>query len=79
MAEYKNIRIAFENMGLPQVAVDHAARLRQTRVLEDGAESFDAGKLRVVLDRSNPLAEAGEAQRGLEEGEITGSVVLKID
>ena len=28
MAEFKNIRIAFENMGLPQVSADHTARLR---------------------------------------------------
>ena len=77
-AEFKNIRIAFENMGLPQVAVDHSARLRQTRLLEDGAKLFDAGRLRVIVDRVYPLAEAGEAHRALEAGEITGRVVLDI-
>jgi NADPH:quinone reductase-like Zn-dependent oxidoreductase len=65
--------------GLRQVAVDHATRLCQTRLMEDGAEIFDAGTLREVLDRSYPLAKAGEAQRVLKEGEITGRVVLKID
>jgi NADPH2:quinone reductase len=78
MPEFKNIRIAFENMGLPQVAADHAARLRQTRLLEDGAKLFDEGRLRVAVDRTYPLAQAGEAQRALEAGEITGRVVLDI-
>jgi NADPH2:quinone reductase len=78
MAEFKNIRIAFENMGLPQVTADHAARLRQTALLEDGAKLFDEGRLHVVVDRIYPLAEAGEAQRALEAGEITGRVVLDI-
>lgn len=77
-AEFKNIRVAFENMGLPQVADDHAARLRQRRLLEDAAEFFDAGKLRVELDRVYPLAEAGEAHRALEDGEIIGRAALGI-
>lgn len=78
MAEFKNIRIAFENMGLPQVAGDHAARVRQTGILERGAQVIDEGDLRVLLDRTYPMAEAGEAQRALEAGEITGRVVLSI-
>lgn len=78
MAEFKNIRIAFENMGLPQVTRDHAARLRQTAILEDGAKLIDQGGLRVLLDRVYPLADAGAAQRALEAGEITGRVVLAL-
>jgi NADPH2:quinone reductase len=78
MAELKNIRIAFENMGLPQVAGDHAARVRQTEAFEDAAKLFDEGRLRILLDRVYPLAEAGEAQRALEAGEIVGRVVLDI-
>lgn len=78
MAEFKNIRVTFENMGLPQVAIDHSARARQAQLLEDGGKLFDVGKLRVVVDRIYPLAEVGEAQRALEAGEITGRVVLDI-
>jgi NADPH:quinone reductase-like Zn-dependent oxidoreductase len=78
MAEFKNIRIAFENMGLPQVVRDHAARLRQTAILEEGARVIDEGGLRVLLDRTYPITEAGEAQRAREAGEITGRVVLAI-
>lgn len=78
MAEFKNIRIAFENMGLPQVVRDHAARLRQTAILDEGARLIDEGGLRVLLDRTYPMAEAGEAQRALEAGEIIGRTVLSI-
>lgn len=77
-AGFRNIRVAFENMGLPQAAADHDARVRQTRLLEDAAKLFDAGRLRVELDRVYPLAEAGAALRALEGGEITGRVALEI-
>jgi NADPH2:quinone reductase len=78
LAEFKNARIAFENIDLPQVSADHTARLRQTQILEDAARLFDEGNLRVAVDRSYPLADALEAHRALELGEITGRVVLDI-
>jgi NADPH2:quinone reductase len=56
MAEFKNIHIAFENIDLPQVSADHTARLRQTQILEDAARLLDEGNLRVVVERSYPLA-----------------------
>jgi NADPH2:quinone reductase len=78
MAQFKNIRVAFENIGRPQVSADHTARLRQTQILEDAATLFDEGNLRVAVDRSYPLADAPEAHRALEAGAITGRVVLEI-
>lgn len=57
---------------------DHAGRLRQTKILEEGAKLVDAGKLRAALDRTYPLAEAAEAQRAVEAGEFTGRIVLEI-
>jgi predicted aldo/keto reductase-like oxidoreductase len=39
---------------------------------------FDEGNLRVAVDRSYPLADAPEAHRALEAGEIIGRVVLDI-
>jgi len=38
----------------------------------------DAGQLKPVVDRVYPLAQAGEAQRALEDGETLGRVVLEI-
>lgn len=78
MGMLNNIHIVLLSMGLPQSSGDHAARIRQTQMLEDGAKLIDAGKLRVVLGGVYPLAKAGEAQRALEAGEITGRVVLDI-
>ena len=76
--EFKNIGIKFVNIGWPQVMRDHAARLHQTQLLQEAAQMVDAGKLKSVVDRVYPLAEAGEAQRALEAGETVGRVVLEI-
>lgn len=78
MPEFFNIRVGFENMGLPQVAQDHQQRLRQTKILNDVGALFDAGDLRVVVGARFPLAEAAEAHRALEAGEVTGRVVLEM-
>ncbi|MFZ6644164.1 zinc-binding dehydrogenase [Undibacterium sp. TJN25] len=77
-AEYKNISVKFVNIGLPQVTANHAYRMRQTRVLQEISRLVDAGKLRVHLDRTYPLSEAGAAHRALEAGEILGRVVITI-
>lgn len=77
-SEFLNIRIVFENVGLPQVAKDRAARCRQTKVLTDAGALFDAGDLRVVVGGRYPLSKAREAHRALETGAITGRIVLDI-
>jgi NADPH:quinone reductase len=78
IASFKNLTLAFEVCAYPQMAGNHAARVLQTQILEEAGRWFEEGKLRVVLDRAYPLAEAGEAQRALEAGEITGRVVLEL-
>ncbi|KOS05294.1 hypothetical protein AM493_04035 [Flavobacterium akiainvivens] len=72
----KNIQISFEAMG--HALSSHDLRIKQTKILENIAKYVDEGNLRLVLDKSYPLAEAGEAQRSLEDGEITGRVALEI-
>jgi NADPH2:quinone reductase len=42
------------------------------------ATRFGVGNLRVVVERSYPLADAPEVHRALEAGEIIGRVVLEI-
>ncbi len=41
--------------------------------------AFETGRLRPVVDRVFPLAEAREAQRRLEEGKQFGKIVLSVD
>lgn len=44
MAEITHIRVTCEYIGRPQVAIDHAAWVRQVRLREDGGTRFDAGQ-----------------------------------
>ncbi|KOS08240.1 hypothetical protein AM493_06725 [Flavobacterium akiainvivens] len=72
----KNIQISFEAMG--HALASHESRIVQTQILEAVAKYVDDGQMAVVLGRTYPLIEAGEAQRALESGEITGRVSLEI-
>jgi NADPH2:quinone reductase len=71
-----NVRISFEAMA--HALRSHEARVQQTTILETVAQQVDDGYLRVVLDRAYPLAKAGEAQRALEAGEISGRLAVEI-
>jgi NADPH:quinone reductase-like Zn-dependent oxidoreductase len=77
------------NTGGPRFEIDnryifakHLSILGSTMgTLQDFAEVMalvTTGKLRVALDRSFPLAEAGLAQERLERGEALGKVTLEI-
>jgi NADPH:quinone reductase len=57
--------------------VDH--RERQRRILEQTADQFDAGDLRVVVGATFPLAEAASAHRAAEGGKVIGKTVLLIE
>jgi NADPH2:quinone reductase len=78
VARNRNLRVAFELMLTPMFRHLHAARLRQTRILEEGAALVDAGRLRVHLAAVLPLRDAAEAHRLLEAGGVQGKVVLEI-
>jgi NADPH:quinone reductase len=75
-AALKNIRLAFEAMG--HALGSHDLREKQTEILEMAAAHVDAGDLQVVLDRTFPLKNAGEAQSAMERGEIVGRLALEI-
>jgi NADPH:quinone reductase len=76
--QFMNLSIVLENMGLPQVARDHAARCRQTEILSEAATLFDEHALKVIVGARYPLADAREAHRALESGTVTGRVVLEV-
>jgi NADPH:quinone reductase len=56
---------------------DHKAR--QAEILEQAAQHFDAGDLRVEVGATFPLERAADAHRALEAGQIVGKAVLTID
>lgn len=76
--QFLNLRIVLENMGLPQVARDHAARCRQTAILTEAANLFDQGALTVIVGARYPLVDVREAHYALESGSIAGRIVLEI-
>ena len=55
------------------------ARIAQTRILEAGARLIEAGKLKVRVSQTFPLAQAAESHRLIEEGHTAGKIVLTID
>ena len=75
----RNLRVSFTWMPAPSVFgwVDH--RERQRRILEQAADQFDAGDLRVVVGATFGLAEAASAHRAVEGGKVIGKTVLIID
>lgn len=77
-AEWKNMEIAFVNIGLPQVSRNHERRLRQVDVLKKIAHLVDLGRLRPHIDRAVPFEGVADVHRALEAGEIVGRAVLII-
>jgi NADPH2:quinone reductase len=62
----------------PQVMRLHELRISQRRILEQGAELADAGKLKAMVSKTLPLAQAAAAHRLIEQGGVSGKIVLTI-
>lgn len=56
-----------------------AARRRQAEIVREGMRWLEAGKLRVELAATFPLERAGDAHRLLEQGGVSGKIVLTAD
>ena len=78
-ARLRNLSIGMVQMTAPLFLGDVEARRAQTRILEDAAELFDQGKLKVSVSSVLPLRDASAAHRMVEEGHTTGKVVLQVD
>ena len=76
LARLRNLSLCYELMLTPQLMQLHNERLRQSRILQQGAQLADAGKLKVLLHKTLPLAEAAAAHRLLEQGGVSGKIVL---
>jgi len=75
-ARLRNLSLAFELMLTPQVLKLHEERVRQRIILEEGAKLVEAGQLGVLVTHQLPLAETAEAHRLIEQGGMTGKIVL---
>jgi NADPH2:quinone reductase len=77
-ARNRNLRIGIVLMLTPMLRDLPAARRHQGEILDRCAELFDAGKLKVHVDRVLPLEEAAEAHRLIERHATTGKLVLDL-
>jgi NADPH2:quinone reductase len=60
----------------PQVIKQHDERIRQRKILEQGAKLAEAGKLGVLVSYALPLKDAAEAHRLIEKGSVLGKIIL---
>lgn len=78
LARMRNLTIAYDLMLTPQLLRLHDERVRQRKILEEGAKLVEAGKLRPLVSHTFPLDEVARAHELIERGGITGKVVLTI-
>lgn len=76
LARLRNLSICYELMLTPQVMKQHEERIRQRKILEQGAQLVEAGKLGVLVSYALPLKDAAEAHRLIEKGSTLGKIVL---
>ena len=79
LARLRNLSLCYELMLTPQVMHLHDERVRQRKILEQGAQLVEAGKLGVLMSMVMPLKDAAHAHRLIEKGGVTGKVVLVMD
>ena len=79
LARLRNLCLCYELMLTPQIMGLYEERVHQRKILEQGAQLVDAGKLEVLVSHKLPLEQAVEAHRMLERGGMTGKVVLTMD
>lgn len=79
LARLRNLSLCYELMLTPQVLNLPDERIRQRQLLEQCASLVEQGKLGVLITHRFPLAQAAEAHRLLEQGGITGKVILTLE
>ncbi|MFO7602784.1 MAG: zinc-dependent alcohol dehydrogenase family protein [Gammaproteobacteria bacterium] len=77
-ARTKNLRIGFELMLTPMLRDIPTALQHHGEILQQCAQWIDAGKLRLHVSQTWPLAQAAEAHRQIEAGHTQGKLVLTL-
>ncbi len=75
-ARLRNLTLRYELMLTPQIMSLHAQRIRQRKILEDGAKLIEASKLGVLVSRQLPLVEVGHAHQLIEQGGVMGKIIV---
>lgn len=78
-ARLRNLSLCYELMLTPQLMKLHDERVRQRRILEQGAQLADTGKLIILVSKTLPLSDAAAAHRLIEQGGISGKIVLTMN
>ena len=79
LARLRNLSLCYELMLTPQVMKQHEERVRQRKILEQGARLVETGKLGVLVSETLPLEEAAQAHKLIEQGGIIGKIVLTME
>lgn len=78
-ARLRNLSLCYELMLTPQVMKQHDERVRQRKILEQGAKLVEQGLLGVLVTHKLPLQQAAEAHRMIEAGGMIGKIILTMD
>jgi NADPH2:quinone reductase len=78
VAKLRNLSLSYELMLTPMHFKMHAARVRQTSMLETAARLIDAGRIKVVVNNLFSLDEIALAHQIVENGHSTGKTVIRI-
>lgn len=79
LARLRNLTLGFELMLTPQALNLHDERVRQRRILEEGAKLVEEGELGVLVTHRLPLEQAAEAHKLIEAGGMIGKIILTMD
>jgi NADPH2:quinone reductase len=78
VARRRNLTLGYELMLTPMFLGLHEERVRQRKILEEGARLIQAKKLRVAVSHVLPLKEVATAHQLIETGHTLGKIVLSI-
>lgn len=76
VARKRNLTLCYELMVTPQLMKLHDQRIRQRKILEEGAKLVEAGKLGVLVSRQMPLIEVAQAHKLIEQGGVMGKIIV---
>jgi NADPH2:quinone reductase len=77
-ARMRNVSVCYEQMSAPAFFGMHGVRCAQRHILEKATELIERGELKVKVNKVLALKDAAQAHREIEEGHVSGKIVLKI-